>query len=438
MERKKIIIMGAGGRDFHVFNTRFKNEADYEVVAFTATQIPGIDDKVYPASLAGELYPEGIPIVPENRLLDLINEKSIDAVVFAYSDVSHEYVMHQASSVVSAGADFWLFSVSGSMIRSGKKVISVCAVRTGCGKSQTSRKIARILQGAGKKIGVIRHPMPYGNLEKQKVQRFASYADLQEQNCTIEEMEEYEPYIAMGCPVFAGVDYEAILREAEKEADIIIWDGGNNDFPFYRPDLEIVVVDPHRAGDEQSYYPGEVNFKRADVILINKMDTAEDYAVSLVKENIQKCNPHAKVIEANSPISVAQEEMIAGQRVLVVEDGPTLTHGGMKFGAGILAANKYGAKEIIDPRPWLTGTLKETFEKYPGIGNLLPAMGYGKEQIKDLEKTINEADCGCVVIGTPIDLARVINIEKPSVRVTYELEEISTVDLETVLKPFTK
>ena len=438
MERKKIIIMGAGGRDFHVFNTRFKNEADYEVVAFTATQIPGIDDKVYPASLAGELYPEGIPIVPENRLLDLINEKSIDAVVFAYSDVSHEYVMHQASSVVSAGADFWLSSVSGSMIRSGKKVISVCAVRTGCGKSQTSRKIARILQGAGKKIGVIRHPMPYGNLEKQKVQRFASYADLQEQNCTIEEMEEYEPYIAMGCPVFAGVDYEAILREAEKEADIIIWDGGNNDFPFYRPDLEIVVVDPHRAGDEQSYYPGEVNFKRADVILINKMDTAEDYAVSLVKENIQKCNPHAKVIEANSPISVAQEEMIAGQRVLVVEDGPTLTHGGMKFGAGILAANKYGAKEIIDPRPWLTGTLKETFEKYPGIGNLLPAMGYGKEQIKDLEKTINEADCGCVVIGTPIDLARVINIEKPSVRVTYELEEISTVDLETVLKPFTK
>ncbi|MZH02720.1 MAG: GTPase, partial [Nitrospinae bacterium] len=339
---------------------------------------------------------------------------------------------------VSAGADFWLSSVSGSMIRSGKKVISVCAVRTGCGKSQTSRKIARILQGAGKKIGVIRHPMPYGNLEKQKVQRFASYADLQEQNCTIEEMEEYEPYIAMGCPVFAGVDYEAILREAEKEADIIIWDGGNNDFPFYRPDLEIVVVDPHRAGDEQSYYPGEVNFKRADVILINKMDTAEDYAVSLVKENIQKCNPHAKVIEANSPISVAQEEMIAGQRVLVVEDGPTLTHGGMKFGAGILAANKYGAKEIIDPRPWLTGTLKETFEKYPGIGNLLPAMGYGKEQIKDLEKTINEADCDCVVIGTPIDLARVINIEKPSVRVTYELEEISTVDLETVLKPFTK
>lgn len=438
MKRKKIIIMGAGGRDFHVFNTRFKNEADYEVVAFTATQIPGIDDKVYPASLAGELYPKGIPIVPENRLLDLINEKSIDAVVFAYSDVSHEYVMHQASSVVSAGADFWLFSVSGSMIRSRKKVISVCAVRTGCGKSQTSRKIARILQGAGKKIGVIRHPMPYGNLEKQKVQRFASYADLQEQNCTIEEMEEYEPYIAMGCPVFAGVDYEAILREAEKEADIIIWDGGNNDFPFYRPDLEIVVVDPHRAGDEQSYYPGEVNFKRADVILINKMDTAEDYAVSLVKENIQKCNPHAKVIEANSPISVAQEEMIAGQRVLVVEDGPTLTHGGMKFGAGILAANKYGAKEIIDPRPWLTGTLKETFEKYPGIGNLLPAMGYGKEQIKDLEKTINEADCDCVVIGTPIDLARVINIEKPSVRVTYELEEISTVDLETVLKPFTK
>ncbi len=438
MKRKKIIIMGAGGRDFHTFNTRFKNKADYEVVAFTATQIPGIDNKTYPASLAGELYPQGIPIVSENRLLDLVLERSIDAVVFAYSDISHEYVMHQASSVVSAGADFWLFSVSGSMIHSKKKVISVCAVRTGCGKSQTSRKIARILQGAGKKIGVIRHPMPYGNLEKQRVQRFATFADLQEQNCTIEEMEEYEPYLAMGCPIFAGVDYESILREAEKEADIIIWDGGNNDFSFYRPDLEIVVVDPHRAGDERSYYPGEVNFKRADVIIVNKMDTADDFAVSLIKESIQACNPHAEVIKANSPICVVQGEKIADQRVLVVEDGPTLTHGGMKFGAGILAAKKYGAKEIIDPRPWLAGTLKETFENYPDIGNLLPAMGYGKEQIRDLEKTINEADCDCVIIGTPIDLARVINIEKPSVRVTYELEEMSTPDLKAVLKPFIK
>jgi len=436
MKRKRILIMGAGGRDFHVFNTRFKDEAGYEVVAFTATQIPGIDNKTFPASLSGDLYPNGIPILPEARLLEVVADESIDAVVFAYSDVSHEYVMHQASSIVSAGADFWLLNVSGSMIRSEKKVISVCAVRTGCGKSQTSRKIARILQGHGKRVGVIRHPMPYGNLEKQRVQRFATLADLEEQECTIEEMEEYEPYIAMGCPIFAGVDYEAILREAEKESDIIIWDGGNNDFSFYLPDLEIVVVDPHRAGDERSYYPGEVNFKRADVIVINKMDTAEDSAVQLVKKNIRDCNPDAVVIEAGSPIYAKQGEIISGKRVLVVEDGPTLTHGGMKFGAGTLAAKLYGAKEIVDPRPWLAGNLSETFAKYPEIGNLLPAMGYGKEQIKDLEQTINAADCDCVVIGTPIDLARVIDIQKPSVRVTYELEEVGALNLEVVLKPF--
>ena len=428
--------MGAGGRDFHVFNTRFKNEADYEVVAFTATQIPGIANKTFPASLAGDLYPTGIPILPEDQLLDLIRDETIDAVVFAYSDVSHNYVMHQASSIVSAGADFWLFSVSGSMIQSEKKVISVCAVRTGCGKSQTSRKIAQILKSHGKKVGVIRHPMPYGNLDKQRVQRFSTLADLEKQDCTIEEMEEYEPYIAMGFPIFAGVDYEAILREAEKESDIIIWDGGNNDFSFYLPDLEIVVVDPHRAGDERLYYPGEVNFKRADVIVINKMDTAEDSAVQRVKENIQACNANAVVIEAGSPVHAEQGKMISGQRVLVVEDGPTLTHGGMKFGAGTLAAKLYGAKEIVDPRPWLTGTLIETFEKYPEIGNLLPAMGYGKEQISDLEKTINASDCDLVVIGTPIDLARVINIQKSSVRVTYKLEEVGTPNLETVLQPF--
>jgi len=436
MKRKRILIMGAGGRDFHTFNTRFKNEADYEVVAFTATQIPGIDNKTFPASLSGPLYPNGIPIFPENRLADLIRDESIDAVVFAYSDVSHKYVMHQASSIVSAGADFWLFSVAGSMIRSEKKVVSVCAVRTGCGKSQTSRKIARILQDHGKKVGVIRHPMPYGNLEKQRVQKFATFDDLEKQECTIEEMEEYEPYIAMGCPIFAGVDYEAILREAEKESDIIIWDGGNNDFPFYLPDLEIVVVDPHRAGDERSYYPGEVNFKRADVIIINKMDTAEASAVRLVKENIQACNSSAVVIEARSPVYASQGQMISGQRVLVVEDGPTLTHGGMKYGAGTLAAQLYGAKEIVDPRPWLTGSLIDTFEKYPEIGSLLPAMGYGKKQIEDLEQTINASDCDCVVVGTPIDLGRIINIKKPSVRVTYELEEVGTPNLETVLKPF--
>jgi predicted GTPase len=434
--RKKIIIMGAGGRDFHVFNTRFKNEADYEVVAFTATQIPGIENKTFPASLSGALYPNGISILPESQLLNLIKDASVHAVVFAYSDVSHEYVMHQASSIVSAGADFWLLCVSGSMIRSEKKVISVCAVRTGCGKSQTSRKIARILMAHGNKVGVIRHPMPYGNLERQRVQRFSTLADLQKQDCTIEEMEEYEPYIAMGCPIFAGVDYEAILREAEKEADIIIWDGGNNDFSFYVPDLEIVVVDPHRSGDELSYYPGEVNFKRADVIVINKMDTSEDSSVQRLKNNILSCNAGAVVIEARSPVFAEQGSMIAGKRVLVVEDGPTLTHGGMKFGAGSLAAKKYGAKEIVDPRPWLTGTLIETFEKYPEIGHLLPAMGYGKEQINDLEKTINASDCDCVVIGTPIDLARVIDIQKPSVRVTYELEEIGKPNLETVLMPF--
>ena len=433
---KRILIMGAGGRDFHTFNTRFKSDADYKVVAFTATQIPGIDDKTFPASLSGDLYPNGIPIFSEERLLDLICDESIDAVVFAYSDVSHEYVMHQASRVVSAGADFWLLGVSGSMIRSEKKVVSVCAVRTGCGKSQTSRKIARIFQRHGKKVGVIRHPMPYGNLDKQRVQRFSTLADLENQECTIEEMEEYEPYIAMGCPIFAGVDYEAILREAEKEADIIVWDGGNNDFSFYLPDLEIVVVDPHRPGDELAFYPGEVNFKRADVIVINKMDTAEDSNIRLIKQNIQACNASAVVIEARSPVFAEQGQSISGKRVMVVEDGPTLTHGGMKYGAGTLAAKKYGAKEIVDPRPWLNGSLVDTFNKYPEIGNLLPAMGYGIDQIKDLEQTINASDCDLVVIGTPIDLTRVIDIQIPSVRVTYELEEVGTPNLETVLKPF--
>lgn len=434
--RTRILIMGAGGRDFHAFNTRFKDDSSYDVVAFTATQIPGIENKTFPASLAGTLYPKGIPILPESQLLNLIRDESVDAVVFAYSDVSHEYVMHQASSIVSAGADFWLLSVPGSMIRSEKKVISVCAVRTGCGKSQTSRKIARILAEHGKAVAVIRHPMPYGNLEKQRVQRFATLADLEEQDCTIEEMEEYEPYIAMGCPIFAGVDYSAILKEAEKEADIIIWDGGNNDYSFYFPDLEIVVVDPHRSGDELSFYPGEVNFKRADVIVINKMDTAEDSAVQWVKRNIYSCNASAVVIEARSPVFAEHGAMLSGKGVLVVEDGPTLTHGGMKYGAGTLAAQQYGASEIVDPRPWLTGTLIDTFEKYPEIGNLLPAMGYGKEQISDLEQTINATECDCVVIGTPIDLARVINIQKPSVRVTYELAEIGTPNLETVLTPF--
>ena len=434
--RKKILIMGAAGRDFHTFHTRFKNDPAYEVVAFTATQIPGIENKSFPGSMSGDLYPNGIPIYPEERLQDLIRDESIDAVVFAYSDVSHEYVMHLASRIVSAGADFWLFSASGSMIRSKKKVISVCAVRTGCGKSQTARKIARILKDNGKKVGVTRHPMPYGNLENQKVQKFSALSDLEEQECTIEEMEEYEPYLALGCPIFAGVDYAAILKEVEKESDIILWDGGNNDFSFYQPDLEIVVVDPLRAGDECSYFPGEVNLLRADVIVINKIDSAEASAIRLVKENIQACNDKAVVIEARSPIFAVKGDDIFGQRVLVVEDGPTVTHGGMKFGAGTLAAEKYGAKEIVNPRPWLKGTLLDTFEKYPDIGNILPAMGYGKDQIRDLEQTINAADCDCVVIGTPIDLARVINIQKPSVRVTYELEEVGSPNLKSVLEPF--
>jgi predicted GTPase len=434
--RKRIVIMGAAGRDFHAFNTQYRNNLSLEVIAFTATQIPGIENKIYPPELSGNLYPNGIPIRPEDKLLDTIREEKIDAVVFAYSDVSHEYVMHIAASVVAAGSDFWLLGTQGSMIPSSKKVISVCAVRTGCGKSQTARKIARILQSHGRKIGVVRHPMPYGNLAEQRVQKFSTLSDLKKHNCTIEEMEEYEPYIAMDCSIFAGVDYEAILREAEKESDIILWDGGNNDFSFYLPDLEIVIVDPHRAGDELSYYPGEVNFKRADVIVINKMDTAEDSAVQRVKENIQSCNPSAIVIEAGSPVFAEDGQKISGQRVLVVEDGPTLTHGGMKYGAGTLAAKQYGAKEIVDPRPWLTGTLLETFKKYPEIGNLLPAMGYGKEQVNDLEKTINATDCDCVIIGTPIDLTRVIDIQKPSVRVTYELEEVGSPNLETVLKSF--
>ena len=430
--------MGAAGRDFHAFNTNYRDNPFFEVVAFTATQIPGIEKKAYPPALCSDLYPDGIPIQSENQLMDIIREEKIDAVVFAYSDVSHEYVMHKASSVIAAGADFWLLGTTSSMIPSSKKIISVCAVRTGCGKSQTSKKITQILKNLGEKVVAVRHAMPYGNLEKQKDQRYEVIADLEKHDCTIEEMEEYEPYITIGIPVYAGVDYEAILREAEKEADIIIWDGGNNDFSFYLPDLEIVVVDPHRPGDELTYFPGEVNLKRAHVIVINKMDSADPENIQQVRNNIERINPKATVIEARSPVFCDEGEKITGQRVLVIEDGPTLTHGGMKYGAGTLAAKQYGAKEIIDPRPWLTGTLKETFEKYPEIGNLLPAMGYGKQQIKDLEQTINDSDCDCVVIGTPIDLTRVIDIKKPSARVTYDLEEIGSPNLETVLKSFLK
>lgn len=434
--RKRIVIMGAAGRDFHAFNTNFKNNPSCEVIAFTATQIPGIENKFYPPALSGDLYPHGVPILPEEELMNIISDKQIDAVVFAYSDVSYEYVMHKASSVVAAGSDFWLLGTQGSMIPSSKKVISVCAVRTGCGKSQTSRKIAKILKDWGKNIVAIRHAMPYGNLEKQKVQRYVSIDDLKKHDCTIEEMEEYEPYIAIGIPVYAGVDYEAILQEAEKEADIIIWDGGNNDFSFYLPDLEIVVVDPHRPGDELNYFPGEVNLKRAGVVIINKVDSADYEDVQLVRKNIYSINPAATVIEAASPLFVEDHQMISNQRVLVVEDGPTVTHGGMRYGAGTLAAQRYGASEIVDPRPWLTGTLKKTFEQYPEIGPLLPAMGYSENQMNDLQATINATDCDLVVVGTPIDLTRVIEINKPSVRVRYELQEIGNPTLEEILKPF--
>ena len=437
MAKTKIIIMGAAGRDFHNFNVAFRNNPQYEVVAFTATQIPGIDDKTYPASLSGKHYPNGIPIHPEEELVDLITSHGVDRVIFAYSDVTHEAVMHKASTVLAAGADFWLMGPDSTMIKSIKPVVSVCAIRTGCGKSQTTRRVMQILKDAGKQVVAIRHAMPYGNLAKQKTQRFAALADLKKHDCTIEEMEEYEPYIAMGGVVYAGVDYGAILKEAEQEAEIILWDGGNNDLPFYVSDLEIVVTDPHRAGHETRYHPGETNLRRADVVIINKMDTAETAEINKLRHTITQTNPKATVIEAASPITVENSEQIKGKRVLVIEDGPTLTHGEMPYGAGVVAARQFGAKEIIDPRPWAVGSIKETFAKYPKVGTLLPAMGYGPEQIGDLEKTINAVDCDLVIIGTPIDLNRVVNIQKPSVRVTYELQEIDTPNLETVLKPFT-
>jgi len=428
--------MGAAGRDFHNFNTVYRDNPDYEVVAFTATQIPNIEGRTYPAELAGELYPNGIPIHDEADLTKLIMELQVDDVVFSYSDVPHEYVMHKASKVIKYGANFVLLGGEPTMIKSKKPVVAIGAVRTGCGKSQTTRRVAEVVSSAGKKVVAIRHPMPYGDLSKQKVQRFATLEDLKRHDCTIEEMEEYEPHIVRGSVVYAGVDYKAILDQAEKEADIILWDGGNNDLPFYKPDLFIVVADPHRAGHELSYFPGESNLRMADVVVINKMDSARPEDVSKLKENIAAVNPNATVIEANSPVTVENREIIAGKRCLIVEDGPTLTHGEMKFGAGTVAAEKFGASEIIDPRPWIEGTIAETFEKYPDIGHVLPAMGYGGQQMKDLEATINAVDCDVVVIGTPIDLRRIISIDKPSVRVTYDLEEIGSPDVTAVLKPF--
>jgi len=432
-DRIKVLIMGAAGRDFHNFNVYYRDNKDYEVVAFTATQIPDIDGRKYPAELAGSLYPEGISIHDEEELEDLIYDLDVDEVVFAYSDLPYDYVMSKAAIVNYAGADFKLMGAKSTMIPSTKPVIAICAARTGCGKSQTTRAVCDHLTAQGKKVVAIRHPMPYGDLVKQKVQRFAVLDDLKKHECTIEEMEEYEPHIMNDTVVYAGVDYEAILREAEAEADIIIWDGGNNDMPFYMPDIMITVVDPHRAGHELTYYPGETNLLMADVVVINKIDTADIEDIAMVRENIRMVNPDAIVIDAASPVSVDDEEIIAGKRVLVVEDGPTLTHGEMKYGAGVVAAEKYGAEDLVDPRPWTVGKLSETFEKYPDIGQILPAMGYGEAQMKDLEATINTVECDAVIIGTPIDLRRVINIDKPSVRVTYKLQEIGTPSLASVL-----
>jgi predicted GTPase len=438
MERIKVIIMGAAGRDFHNFNTFFRDNKQYDVKAFTATQIPNIEGRKYPAELAGALYPEGIDIYPETELVDLIKKYDADEVVFSYSDVPYDYIMSRSSVVIEAGADFKLMSQKHSQVKSSKPVIAVCAVRTGCGKSQTTRKVAEMLRDAGKKVVAIRHPMPYGNLVEQKVQRYAELSDLDKYKCTIEEREEYEPHIESGTIIYAGVDYEAIIREAEKEADIILWDGGNNDLSFYETDLLITVVDPHRAGDEIFYYPGEVNLRAADVVLINKMVTADPEDIQLVRDNIHDVNPTAKVIDGASPIFVDNYEMIRGKRVLVVEDGPTLTHGEMEYGAGVIAADKFGAAELVDPRPYTVGSITKTFEKYPGIGTLLPAMGYGDQQIKELEETINNTDCDLVIIGTPIDLRKVININKPALRVYYELEEIGKPDLQEVLSDYLK
>ena len=434
MSRKNILIMGAAGRDFHNFNVYFRNNEGYNVVAFTAAQIPNIDGRIYPPELAGKLYPKGIKIYDEKDLVNLIKELKVNEVVFSYSDVPFNYVMTKASIVNAAGVSFKLLGNDETMIKSTKPVVSIIAVRTGSGKSQTSRKVVEVLREAGKKVVSIRHPMPYGDLVKQKVQRYATLEDLKKYECTIEEMEEYEPHIVMGSVIYAGVDYEAILREAEKEADVIIWDGGNNDIPFYKSDVVFTVVDPHRAGHELIYFPGNNSLRIADAVIINKIDSADPKNIKIVRDNIRTVNPKAKVIEAASPLFVDHPELIAGKRVLVVEDGPTLTHGEMEYGAGMIAAWNLGAAEIIDPRPYTVNSISFTYKKYPKIGKLLPAMGYGEEQIKDLEVTINNTDCDSVVIGTPIDLGRILKINKPSTRVRYELQEIGAVTVKTVLK----
>jgi predicted GTPase len=438
MEKKRVLIMGAAGRDFQNFNVFFRNRPEYNVVCFTAAQIPGIAGRKYPPSLAGTLYPKGIPIYDEKDLTHLIKKHSIDIVVFSYSDVSHEYVMHKASLALSCGADFWLLGPKSTQLKSSKPMISVCAVRTGAGKSQTSRKIVSILRKTGLRVVVIRHPMPYGDLEKQAVQRFSVFEDLEKQKCTIEEREEYEPHLENGAIVYAGVDYEKILRQAEQESDVIIWDGGNNDFPFYKPDLSITVLDPHRAGHELKYHPGEANFLMADVLIINKMDSASPEGIKTLMENIKLHNLRAILIKANSSITIDKPvDFIKGKTALIVGDGPTLTHGGMPFGAGVVAANKYGAK-IIPAEQYALGSIKETYRRFPHIKSILPAMGYSPKQIKELEKTINRAKCDIVLDGSPVNLSRILKSNKPIVNVRYYLDEIGRPNLETVLFDFLK
>jgi predicted GTPase len=437
--KKNVIIIGAAGRDFHNFNTCYRDNDSYNVVAFTAAQIPDIDGRKYPSELAGHLYPDGIPIYAEEDLTQLIKEKDVNDCVFSYSDINYQKVMRMSALVNAAGANFVLLGPRDTMIQSSKPMIAVGAVRTGCGKSQTSRKIIEYLLERDLKVVAIRHPMPYGDLVAQKVQRFASIDDLAKHECTIEEMEEYEPHVVRGNVIYAGVDYEAIVRAAENDpdgCDVIVWDGGNNDFPFYKPDLNITVVDPHRAGHELGYYPGEVTLRLADVVVINKMDSAAPEGIQLVRDNISKVNPEAIIVDAASPITVDDPSVIKGKNVLVVEDGPTLTHGQMTIGAGTVAARKFGAANCVDPRPYLVGKLVDTFETYPAIGSLLPAMGYGDQQVEDLEATINNTECDAVVIGTPIDLNRIIKISKPCARVSYELQEIGHPDLGDVLDDF--
>jgi predicted GTPase len=432
-KKRRVVIVGAAGRDFHNFNVRYRDDDSFEVVAFTATQIPGIENRTYPGVIAGSLYPDGIPIRPEDDLEEIVRERQVDEVVFAYSDVSHETVMHLGSRALAAGADYTLLGPRSTMVAAEVPVVAIAAVRTGSGKSQTTRAVARILKGAGKKVAVVRHPMPYGRLEEQVAQRFETYDDLLAADCTIEEREEYEPHLAQGSIVFAGIDYEEILRRAQKEVDVVVWDGGNNDLPFYAPDVHITVADPLRVGHETRYHPGETNLRMADVVVINKVDSARIEDLEQLRATIESLNPSAKVVEAQSPISLDEETSLKGKKVLVVEDGPTLTHGEMTYGAGVVAAKRAGAASLVDARPWATGTIKDVYEKYPHIGTLLPAMGYSDQQRKDLADTINASDADVVVIATPIDLRKVCDIRKPAVRATYELEDISSPSLKDLL-----